>query len=504
MKQPALLLAFVAGLSIVVNPRDCNSQQTLSRKKDKAVEATPRTGRISGVVIDSLDGGGLANADVLAEGKTVAFAHTDSAGNFVMPDVPTGKYHLTVSHPLLDALGVSLITPEFFVMPESTSLVSVGIPGSSRLIELKCKGRPVSGPSAIIGRVLSTDSISPLSKVAVSVSWTTYDVSKEAGVVKTNHIVRDTTGASGAYKICGLPSDLQADLEANVAGNSLAHSQVSVPSSEPSLLVATLYVPAASGAVSPRTVRLTGRVELPNGEPAHGSSVELDGSPRRAIVDQRGKFTLDSVPVGTQTIRARQLGYQEASLVLDVAPSAGEGIVLKMQEAIPVLSTVSVSATLRERALHKVGFDQRSQHSVGHFLTADQIAEKGDFQFTDLLRGIPGIAVGIDKYGDDVVSSGRAGGSLLNETHGCVQYFVDGVQWGNAAMETRGTVGDKDNNKRLSRLAVEVARQLNTVLRKSDVIGIEVYQGGGAPAYFNQGGRNCAIVVIWTIASLSR
>jgi hypothetical protein len=168
----------------------------------------------------------------------------------------------------------------------------------------------------------------------------------------------------------------------------------------------------------------------------------------------------------------------------------------------PTLAPVVVTAEQRDHSLDRVGFYQRSQHSVGHYLTAEQIKRMSDFRFSDLLRGIPGIRVGIDKYGDDVVSSGRAGGSMLNQTHGCVQYFVDGLPWGNAALETNGTVGDQDYNRRLSKIAIEQARQLNTVLKNSEILGIEVYQGGGAPAYFNQGGHNCATVVVWTTASV--
>jgi len=163
---------------------------------------------------------------------------------------------------------------------------------------------------------------------------------------------------------------------------------------------------------------------------------------------------------------------------------------------------VVVTAEQRDHALDHVGFYQRSQHGVGHYLTAEQINRMSDFQFTDLLRGIPGLRVGVDKYGEDVVASPRAGGSMLNPTHGCVQYFVDGFPWGNGALETIGTVGDKDYNKRLSQIATEQGRQLNSVLKKSEILGIEVYQGGGTPAYFNQGGHNCASIVVWTRASV--
>ena len=168
------------------------------------------------------------------------------------------------------------------------------------------------------------------------------------------------------------------------------------------------------------------------------------------------------------------------------------------------LAPVVVTAEQRDHALDHVGFYQRSQHSVGHYLTAEQITRMSDFRFTDLLRGIPGIHVGIDKYGDDVVASPRAGGSMLNPTHGCVQYFVDGQPWGNGALEAMRFPGEEDSpgNKTVARIAVETARQLNTVLKKSEILGIEVYQGGGTPAYFNQGGHNCAAIVVWTTTSV--
>ena len=168
------------------------------------------------------------------------------------------------------------------------------------------------------------------------------------------------------------------------------------------------------------------------------------------------------------------------------------------------LAAVVVTAKQRDHALDHVGFYQRSQHSVGHYLTAEQVNRMSDFRFTDLLRGIPGLRVGIDKYGEDIVASPRAGGSPLNPTSGCVQYFVDGMPWGNGALEAMRFPGAEDSpaNKTMARIAIETARQLNTVLTKSEILGIEVYQGGGAPAYFNQGGHNCASIVVWTTASV--
>jgi hypothetical protein len=140
------------------------------------------------------------------------------------------------------------------------------------------------------------------------VNWTTYAVSKAAGVEKTPHIERDTSGGGGAYKICGLPNDLEANLEARVAGELRSESRVVIPDSGIALVVRDLVLPAAPPKGSGKAALIGGRVELPNGDPARGSLVEIVGTARKTTVDERGKFTLDSVPVGTQTIRVRQLG----------------------------------------------------------------------------------------------------------------------------------------------------------------------------------------------------
>jgi len=103
-------------------------------------------------------------------------------------------------------------------------------------------------------------------------------------------------------------------------------------------------------------------------------------------------------------------------LVADSTIVAGQQATSGADTTSPrTIAPVIVTAQQRDRALDHVGFIQRSQHSVGHYLTAEQISRMSDFKFSDLLRRIPGIRVGIDKYGEDVVTSPRAGGSLLRQ-----------------------------------------------------------------------------------------
>src|SRR4051812_36790779 len=103
-------IALAVALATLPQRAECRSQQPIHTSKRGSVD-TAHVGRITGVVIDSLDGRGLADADVLAEGKTVKVTRTDATGSFSIQAVQPGTYRITVSHPLLETLGVLLITP---------------------------------------------------------------------------------------------------------------------------------------------------------------------------------------------------------------------------------------------------------------------------------------------------------------------------------------------------------------------------------------------------------
>jgi hypothetical protein len=481
------------------------AQQPNDTTKRSYISSAPGTGRIMGIVFDSLHARPLQGAEVLAEGKTVAAGTVDSAGGFSIERLPPGNYKLTVSHPWLDTLGLSLITPDFHVAADSVSVVRMSAPSVSTIIALKCKAHAGAiGTSAVIGHIASAQSLKPIPNAEVEVNWTAYEVSKQSGVQRAPRVQRDTTGTYGAYALCGLPNGLNASVEARLAGGTRSEARIVMPDSGVTLVVRDLLLPAGPGEESGRKTRITGRLLTPSGHPPAPSVIEVLGTGRSAVTDSAGGFAIEQVPVGTRTILVRQLGEAEQLITLDITPSTSAGVVIRAEKSVPVLTAVVVTAEERDRALDHVGFSQRSQHSVGHYLTGEQIARMSDFQFTDLLRGIPGITVGIDKYGEVVVVSHRAGGSPLNPTYGCVQYFVDGMPWGNGALEAMPFPGSEDSpaNKTLAQIAIETARQINAVLLKSEILGIEVYQGGGAPAYFNQGGHNCATIVVWTKASV--
>ncbi len=84
-------------------------------------------GQIVGAVIDSLNGRYLSGAGVVIEGGRAAL-ETDSLGRFQVDSLAPGTYQVRVFHPLLDTLGINLLTQRFHVGPDSSSVVILAEP----------------------------------------------------------------------------------------------------------------------------------------------------------------------------------------------------------------------------------------------------------------------------------------------------------------------------------------------------------------------------------------
>lgn len=182
------------------------------------------------------------------------------------------------------------------------------------------------------------------------------------------------------------------------------------------------------------------------------------------------------------------------SLALSVSAAAQSS---PRRDSAAVLTPIAVAAD-RNPILDAVGFTLRREHGVGRYITSEEIARKSSFRFTDLLRIIPGLRVGVTKYGDDVVFSPRSGGSLLSSSHACVQYMVDGIPFEGSPGIAQGMKLTPEMERTLYEMAQKAAQDLNVLLQKDDLLGIEVYQGSETPPKFNRGGGNCATIVIWT------
>jgi hypothetical protein len=431
-----------------------------------------RTSAIVGIAVDSLHKRPLSGAEVMVSGvnRTVV---TDSLGIFRIDSLPPGAYQVGLFHPLLDSLGLTLASPRFSVGADSTSLVRLAVPSAATLIAQTCKARirPL-GNSVIFGRLLDPDTFDPVPNAEVSVVWVQYEASKETGVRRTPRLVRDSTDSNGIFRLCGLPSELDASLQANYRGVMTAAVPIATSPSDVDFAIRLLYL---SKTATPGTrvgkATVSGRITFAGGQPAPGSRVDVVGTDAAGVTDERGEFLLSGVPSGTQILLVRHLGWTAKEIGVDLSEAKPQRIAVQLEKYIPMMDPVLVVAR-SQKALESVGFVQRQRSGMGRYITADEIARRHPFYLSDVLRTVPGLTVEYVNGQPEIVST-RGGGSLTGEN--CVNYFIDGMRF-------RSIGGDA-----------------NDFVNPSDAVGIEIYHPPLIPGEFSGGaGESCLTIVVWT------
>ena len=435
----------------------------------------PKAGRASivGVIVDSLNGRFLAGADVIIQGAKANLV-TDASGRFMVDSLDAGTYQVGVFHPMLDTLGISLASQPFHVGNDSVSYVVLAVPSASTIISRACP-RPsprAQGTSAIIGHVIDPESLQPVVGADVSIAWSQLEASKEIGIRRTPRVIRDSTDAHGRYSICGLPNSMKATLQARKAGAVTAEVPIELGDQDTELFARTLLLSHVdSGAKTGKAV-VSGRVILEGAPSNAGSRVEVVGTDKVVLTNEKGEFTISNLPSGSHVLLARHLGFGAETVPVDLSSRAPSQVSIKLPKFVAALDPVLVTAK-RVASLDKVGFNQRKKTGMGYYLGPDQIQAMHPNTLTDILRVVPSLRVQSTPTGDVVTSSRGVTG--LGGSGACVQYYVDDMPWQSAEP------GD-----------------INSFINGREVVGVEVYAGPGAPVQYQGVGGDCTSIVIWT------
>ncbi len=442
----------------------------------------PKFGYLQGVAVDSVHGDPLTGALLQVEGTT-RIGPTDSLGRFLIDSVPPGRYRVVVDHPLLDTLGISLVTDTIAFAAGSVTRTVIAVPPAERLTKVVCPSANLAlGPGALVGRIREPDTEEPA--VGARVSFVYYDpdppgIPANLRVKKTPKVRVATVGADGTYRICGLPASFEGKLQAQRKDGG-ATAEVVVEQSEGVLALRSMSVAALPKTVAQDSTgkavlnlkgsaKVFGKVVNANNAPVSGARVGLMGSSAAAITRADGSFVLDSLPSGTQALVVRQLGYRPTEQTVELSSRAPARATVKLGAFVPELSPVEV-VSRREEGLQKVGFLDRKRTSAGGtFIDPETIEKRQAILFTDLLRSVPGIRVQT-MNGQAQIYSTRT-----SSQDGCMNVWVDNAPW--RSLEP----GD-----------------LDSFVRPPEVAAIEVYQGTNLPVQFQTTGQNCGAVVVWT------
>ena len=465
-------LSLVAALAVSTAGAPLLAQQK-TKPAPPGSAAKAGTAAIAGVVVDSLNGRYLRGADVIIEGANRSLV-TDSLGKFRIDSLPPGTYQVGVFHPLLDTLGISLASQPFHVGADSSSFVLLAVPSAATIIRVACpvRGFRPQGTSAVIGHVTDPESLQPVAGAEVSIAWIQLEVSKAIGVRRTPRVIRDSTDAQGAFKLCGLPNSMQATLQARKAGAVTAEIPISLGDQESELFARTMLLSRADSGAKTGSAIVSGRVVLEGAPSNAGSRVEVVGTDVIALTNEQGEFTMKNLPSGTHVLLARHLGFGAETVPVDLSSHEPKQVTIKLPKFVAMMDPVVVTAR-RAASLDKVGFNQRQRSGTGYYLGPDQIQMIHPNALTDILRRVPSLRISYGPDGEQVTSS--RGTTSLTGGPGCVQYYVDDMPWQSA------TPGD-----------------INNFVNGPEVVGVEVYAGPGAPAQYTRGMQDCTTVVIWT------
>lgn len=444
-------------------------------------------GSVSGTVTDSLHDVLLRGALVRID-QTTREGFTDSLGHFHIDSVPAGQHRLVVIHPLLDTLGISLVTQPMTFLGGSEKEINLSIPSAETLVSILCTpARRALGPAALVGFVHDADTDAPAVGAKVSLLW--YE-SDPLGLKKSPRVRESPIGKDGTYRICGLPDQLSGKLQVFrnglqtgevpvVLGDSgaqiLAMRSMSIASQVQTVAVAPKDTGGKPTMIVKGKASVSGKVVNKYGQPIGRARVELQNTGQATLTKANGEFTLDSLPSGTQTLEVRQLGFSPTDVPVELSMLRPENVTVKMTDYVPVLSEMRVTAK-REKGLSDVGFADRKRSGMGYYLDADQLKMRQTNLFSDMLRTVPGIRVVPAGDGTNVIQSSR------DPSGGCVTFYVDGSPW------QQMTPGDLDE-----------------FVRPEEVAALEVYNGATTPAQFQQAGQTgCTTVVIWTERRINR
>ncbi len=415
---------------------------------------------VIGVVDDSIRGGRLIGAMVTIVGS-MRQAATDANGIFQIDSIAPGPHQLVVTHPLLDTLGIQILSAPFTLNPGVRTQIGAHTPSYEEIKSKACpRGGVATGSALLIGRVNLADSDDPAVGAAVSLVYK--DLVTKDGVEKVRNA---RVSATGSFAICGLPATIAGTLQASLAGAKTA--DLPVKTNDAAISTAMLSI---GGASTSGSAVLRGSITSKLGAPIGGAQVTLVGTTTIAVTADDGSFTLAGLPGGTHELVARKIGFARASEVLTISPR-GQNTVKVILEEAQILSTIHIVSQMDD-GLSKMGFLARKQLGRGWYLTPEQIEQKNPQITTDLFRTSNGIRMMQGRGGRILQSSSSAGSSQ----DGCMNIFIDHARF------DQMQAGDVDD-------AIPVA----------DLGAIEYYANpSSVPSEFNVVGKTCATLVVWT------
>lgn len=142
-------------------------------------------------------------------------------------------------------------------------------------------------------------------------------------------------------------------------------------------------------AAQPSRRELVGIVKDSIGTAIEGAVVDIQGATART--NAKGAFQLWTGDIDTLTISVRRLGFIPISAMVSARNRQWDTVVVEMEANPQILAALTVKGAATRRALGLRDFDERRAKGFGIFVTRAEIADRGVFRPSDVLRNKRGV-----------------------------------------------------------------------------------------------------------------
>lgn len=440
------------------------------------------TGRLRGVVWDSVQARALAGAEVRLAGRGW-HTRTDDEGRWTLEDIPPGRYRVSFVHPRLDTLGIDPGGREVAVESDATTEVRLAVPPLDRLLALPC---PEPRGGVVVGRVLDAAGRS-LPGVEVAV------VAEGGG----EGAVASVTGGDGTFRLCGLPPDREVAVEALLGPIRSAPGRVrTVDGAAVRVdlhLGATTLVQGETVDTLSRPILEGSVVEQGSDQPLEGVVVALvdeDGQGiGQTVTGADGEFRIAAGRAGRYRVRAERLAYgrvEDHPVVIGQGPKR---VQIRMVPEALEMEGVVVEVAARSRRLQLAGFYARRAQGLGLLLDREALDAMNLSQTGDIVHRVGGLTVLSPSTRGSMDTNRRfLTFRRASRADGCMPaIFVDGNQIRQGGRWRSGMP------------------TLDEIIPADEVEALELYDGpASVPSQFSSMGGACGVVVVWTRSTPER
>jgi hypothetical protein len=448
-----------------------------------ASSAAAQTGRVTGVVYDSVSSRPLSGAFVQlidrSRPETARSVESDARGEFAIDSVAPGRYVLGFFHPTLDTLGLKSVTIDVQVATGDVR-ATLAIPSRKAIIGVVCgAGAADAGTGLWIGTIRSAVNRQPVPGARIAAEWTVLRLSGRL-VGLDDFAAEDTTSDSGGFAICGFRAGEHLMARAVAGGDSSGTLGFFAPSD--GFLVQDVYVGPFEARTSLDPTRgnsvvslwgngvLGGTVRRSSGQAIPGARVVFSQRPESRTGND-GAFTLDSLPLGTHSLEIRALGYVPSRRLVHVTEQ-NERVDFVLDSRETFLDTVQVVGQRSYESPRYKQFLERKKIGNGTFLDEVALEKRRVTYVADYLRRVPGIfVISTRGFGGQQIAMRHAfGGGYCSP-----DVFIDGMRVSNGAAE------------------------LEALVIPAEIRGMEIYTRAGViPPEFQSLNSGCGSLVIWT------